>query len=560
MFMRVKETNGRAAGARNARIRLRVFRPQRQTRILEKRSPSMLESEIEESVPSITLRKNNASDAFLQAIVDGCASNVAVLGESGVILYASKAWRLFEHENDREEEWEDTSTDYFDSCHRFTTSELDANANITLADDIQQILIGEEKEFHRRYYYQSLESHRPFLMHAARLNLPGSILRVLMTHEELPVQDVFENSKERLSELLDTTNILAWEGKLKGLSFTYVSEQATKMLGYPVAAWYEPNFLTSHILPEDRPGVLATYRRHARATEQFDLTFRMLHSDGRVIWVQNLVSVTHDDKVSGQMHGFLIDISERKRAEEALKDLGTRLIVAQEEERKRVARELHDDLNQRMAVLHIELDQLAQAIKMPPGIRKRFQKIRQQAEEISTDIHRLSYKLHPSKLDHLGLASAVKSLTKELSQDGKLRIDFHESGFPAELPKDAALCIFRIAQELLRNSVKHSGAEAAQVVLKKTDAAVYLSVSDNGCGFDTNSDVMEKGLGFISMKERLRLVGGEINIRSQPKLGTRTEISVPLCRKPEPGSNHTDSSENSAFSLSHVNIAPVARG
>jgi PAS domain S-box-containing protein len=487
----------------------------------------MVSSLTKEPATNVMSRKDNASDSFLRAIVDGCASNVAVLDESGTILYASKAWRLFEHDNDQQEEWEETSADYFDSCRRFTTSGLDANANITLADDIQQILIGEEKEFHRRYYYQSLESHRPFLMHAARLNLPGSILRVLMTHEELPVQEVFENSKERLSQLLETTNILAWEGELKGLCFTYVSEQATKILGYPAAAWYEPNFLASHIFPEDRLSVLAAYRRQARTTQQFDLTFRMLHRDGHVVWVHNLVSVTNENSVSGQMHGFLIDISERKRAEEALKDLGSRLIVAQEEERKRVARELHDDLNQRMAVLSIELDQLAQSIKTPRGIHRRFQKLRQQAEEISTEIHRLSYKLHPSKLDHLGLASAVKSLCQELSQDGKLRIDFHESGFPAALPKDAALCIFRIAQELLRNSVKHSDAESAQVVLKKTDAAVCLSVSDNGCGFDTNSDVMEKGLGFISMKERLRIVGGEINIRSKPNLGTRTEVSVP---------------------------------
>ena len=536
--MGVSETNGRTAGARDARIRLRTFRPQWQFQTLQKWSPSMLESVAKQSVPSITLLKDNASDKFLQAIVDGCASNVAVLDESGSVLYASRAWRLFEHDNDREEDWEEASTDYFDSCHRFTTSSLDANANITLAEDIQQILIGEEKEFHRRYYHQSLKAHRPFLMHAARLNLPGSILRVLMTHEELPVvQEADSNSKERLSELLDTTKILAWEAEGEGLRFTYVSEHANRILGYPAAAWYEPKFLASHIHPDDRQRVLTAYRRQARTTGQFDLSFRMLDREGRVVWVQNLVSVTHEDGASGRMHGFLIDISERKRAEEALKDLGSRLITAQEEERKRVARELHDDLNQRMAVLSIELDQLSQEFPKPRSIRRRFQKLQQQAQEISTDIHRLSYKLHPSKLEHLGLASAVKTLCKELSRDGKLRIEFHESGFPAALPKDEALCVFRIAQEVLRNSVKHSGAESAQVVLKKTDNAIYLSVSDNGCGFDTNSDVMEKGLGFISMKERLRIVGGEINIRSQPKLGTRIEVLVPLCREPEPGPN-----------------------
>ena len=153
-----------------------------------------------------------------------------------------------------------------------------------------------------------------------------------------------------------------------------------------------------------------------------------------------------------------------------------------------------------------------------------------QAQEIASDLHRLSYKLHPSKLDHLGLAAAVKSLCDEVSlvQNGKLKVHFHQNGLPVDLPKDTTLCIFRISQEILRNCVKHSGAEFVQVVLTKTDHAIRVAISDNGCGFDTRSDVMEKGLGFISMQERLRLVGGEIKIYSQPRRGTRIDASVPL--------------------------------
>jgi len=230
------------------------------------------------------------------------------------------------------------------------------------------------------------------------------------------------------------------------------------------------------------------------------------------------------------MHGFMIDISERKHAEEALKCLGRRLIAAQEEERKRVARELHDDLNQRMAVLTIELEQLAQTLQKTSSLHKGLLKLRLEAQEISTDIHRLSYRLHPSKLDHLGLAAAVKSLCDELplTKIGNPRVHFHQSGLPADLPKDVTLCLFRIAQEGLRNCVKHSGAESVKVVLTKTDHAICLSVSDNGCGFDTRSAVMEKGLGFISMQERLRLVGGEIKISSQARRGVRIDASIPL--------------------------------
>ena len=118
-----------------------------------------------------------------------------------------------------------------------------------------------------------------------------------------------------------------------------------------------------------------------------------------------------------------------------------------------------------------------------------------------------------------------------MSQGGTLRVGFQQTGFPCVLSKDVTLCIFRITQELLRNCVKHSLAESAQVVLTKTENSVRLSVSDNGCGFDLKSDAMEKGLGFVSMQERLRIVAGQLNIRSQRRFGTRIEVWVPLSRE-----------------------------
>jgi len=274
--------------------------------------------------------------------------------------------------------------------------------------------------------------------------------------------------------------------------------------------------------------VLAAYQKQTRITQHFDLTFRMWASNGSLVWVQNLISV--DAQIEGvtNLHGFMIDVSERKRAEEALKDVGGRLIAAQEEERRRVARELHDDFNQRLAVLSIELDQLGQKLQKQIPLHRTVQRLQTQAQEIASELHQLSYKLHPSKLDHLGLAAAVKSLCSELTESKKLKVEFHQSGFPATLDKDVTLCVFRIAQEGLRNCVKHSGAESARVVLTKNRNAVRLVVSDNGCGFNTKTALMEKGLGFISMKERLHLLGGEMNVYSRPLRGTRIEVSVPL--------------------------------
>ena len=476
----------------------------------------MLSIVAEQPVDRLPREGHGSSDDSLRAIIDACVSNVAVLDESGSIMYASKAWNLFER---------GTTLNYFESCRRFPRSESDDEANITLADDIQYILFGNEREFHRKYYFQSLLEQRSFVIHAARLNLPESTFRVLITHEELPpVRDDFRVSKERLIDLLGT-NILAWEGEVEGQRFTYVSEQAEKMLGYPAVAWNEPNFLASHIHADDLGWVLAAFEKQTRIAEHFDLTFRMWANDGRLVWVQNLVSV---DSQNLKTHGFMIDVSERKRSEESLKDLGGRLIAAQEEERRRVARELHDDFNQRLALLSVELEQLGQRIQKSTGLRREVRRLQLQVQDIAAEIHRLSYKLHPSKLDHLGLAAAVKSLCAELSKRGKVKVEFHQFGFPAQLDNDITLCVFRIAQEGLRNCEKHSSAQSARVVLTKTRNAVRLLVSDNGCGFNTKTKLMEKGLGFISMKERLHVLGGEMSVYSKPLQGTRIEVSVPL--------------------------------
>jgi len=254
----------------------------------------------------------------------------------------------------------------------------------------------------------------------------------------------------------------------------------------------------------------------------------MLARDGRVVWLQTVVSVTQQEGKPTKICGFMIDISERKRAEEALRELGGRLITAQEAERRRVARELHDDLNQKMALLTMGLDQLAQGTQDSFSSRVHFRKLQKQAQEISADIQRLSHQLHPSKLYHLGLAAAVKSLCKELSESTNLKIEFQPSGLLTPLSKDVTLCAFRIVQEALRNCVKHSRAQTVRVVVEKTHDTVQLSVSDDGCGFDMESDAMEKGLGFISMKERLHLVGGQIQIRSRKLRGTSINVSIPL--------------------------------
>jgi signal transduction histidine kinase len=160
-----------------------------------------------------------------------------------------------------------------------------------------------------------------------------------------------------------------------------------------------------------------------------------------------------------------------------------------------------------------------------------LREIIKQIAELSTGIHRMSHDLHPSKLAHLGLVAALRSLCVELSERYGLKIEFTHSDVPANLPKDISLCLYRIVQESLNNVVRHSGAREAQVELRGAEQEIGLRISDSGSGFDVESARSKKGLGLISMRERLRLIGGTISIDSQISKGTKIVARVPLEHK-----------------------------
>jgi PAS domain S-box-containing protein len=338
-----------------------------------------------------------------------------------------------------------------------------------------------------------------------------------------------KTAEQRLSLLLEVAHIIPWEADFASSRFTYVGEQAKEILGYDIAEWFTPNFWPVHLHPDDRERTVRDAARLAWESERYELEYRMIAKDGRVVWLQSLVSVAHVNGEPAIIRGFTIDVSRSRKAEAALRDLSGRLIHAQEEERSRVARELHDDLSQRMALLSIELEQIAD-MSNSAKMRRRFESLQNQAQEISSDIHRLSYRLHPSKLDHLGLAAAIKSLCEQINASGKLRVYLHHESSPEMLPKDITLCLFRIAQETLRNAVKHSQATHVRVHVEMSTGGVRLTVIDDGCGFDTRSPSFAEGLGFVGMRERLRIVGGDLEISSQRAQGTRIEVTIPLNR------------------------------
>jgi PAS domain S-box-containing protein len=226
------------------------------------------------------------------------------------------------------------------------------------------------------------------------------------------------------------------------------------------------------------------------------------------------------------------DITERKQTEEALRDVSARLIKAQEEERGRLARELHDGLSQRLALLCVDLAQFTQGNKCAES-QRRLNTLSMRLQEAASDIHRVSHQLHPSKLDHLGLVPAVRSLCRELSERG-LTIEFNNSSPPhafENLDKEISLCAYRVIQEALTNVHKHANASAARVELKRTSNELRFNITDSGIGFNPEEARLKGRLGLISMQERLRLVDGELVVRSKRMRGTQIEGIIPI--KPE---------------------------
>jgi len=232
----------------------------------------------------------------------------------------------------------------------------------------------------------------------------------------------------------------------------------------------------------------------------------------------------------------IIDTTGRKRAEEGLREsqrelraLTGRLLQAQETERRRIARELHDDLNQSLALLAVEMDLLGQA---PPEsaarLGERVSELSARVKQLSSVVHDLSHNLHPSKLEQLGLVAGVRGLCKEQVQAHGLEVEFSHQQMPP-IQDDTTLCLYRIAQEALRNVIKHSGARHARVELSGREDGVSLRIVDDGVGFDLRAVDGNAGLGLVSMRERLRLVGGAIVIDSRPSAGTRIDVHVPLC-------------------------------
>jgi signal transduction histidine kinase len=219
----------------------------------------------------------------------------------------------------------------------------------------------------------------------------------------------------------------------------------------------------------------------------------------------------------------------RKQTQDALFSVSNRVVEAEEQERHRIASDLHEDIGQRLTLLTIETEQLeADAANPMVDVPSRMDSVRKQTLEILADVKFLAHELHSPRLQYLGIAAVMSSFCKEFGERKRVEIDFRNEGLPSFVPPDVALCLFRVLQEALHNAGKHSGVRHFDVQLSGTSNEIHLTVSDCGVGFSLATARTGRGLGLNRMQERLKLVKGSLSIDSQPKRGTTIHARVPF--------------------------------
>ena len=365
------------------------------------------------------------------------------------------------------------------------------------------------------------------------------IMRDITTR--LKVEEDLRNSEERFKAFMNHTPAVAFLKDERG-RYIYVNPSIESVLKKPSQEWLGKT--DRQLFP---PDVARSLRKHDREAIQKGRALEIEESTVNAAGVIRHWLVfkfpVHSTGRGGYIGGVALDITARKKIEETLRQrelelrqsqielqaLGGQLISAQEEERRRISRELHDDMNQRLAVLALNIQAAQQQLIESDQMFMTLQNLYDQVSSLSDDVRHLAYQLHPSILDDLGLEVALQSFIKDFSKWEGIRVSFRSTKVPRSLPQEVASCLYRITQESLRNVARHARATAVDLILTFQKDAIKLCIKDNGMGFNVHAlPAGKKGLGLIGMQERIRLIQGTLTLESHQGEGTEICASIPL--------------------------------
>ena len=394
------------------------------------------------------------------------------------------------------------------------------------------------------------EQYRGYILGTLALVLLQTLLiagLLIQRRNRRLAENSLRESEERFRVMADTAPVMVWRSgpdqRCDFFNKPWLEFRGRRMQDEIGDGW------TEGVHPDDLQRCLATYTAAWPGREPFRMEYRLLRADGEYRWVLDMgvPRLASDGALLGYI-GSCFDITERRQAEEALRtneaalrqshveieDLAGRLITAQEAERARIARDLHDDISQKLAAISIAMSECTLPELHASGeLLEVVTAVQGQTIELAEDIRLLSHDLHPAALKHAGLVDAVRSHCREFARQQPIDVVVEADGDLAISDSTTALCLYRVVQEALRNIAKHANARQVHVTLRRVEEEVQLAVADDGNGFDlAKAHELGGGLGLRSIEERVRLVGGRLSIDTAPRLGTTLTVRVRVLASP----------------------------
>jgi PAS domain S-box-containing protein len=462
------------------------------------------------------------------AILGSLSDHIAVIDREGTIIAVNAAWTDFGR-RDGMATAIGPGVNYREVCRRAASSGS-YDAAVAL-QGIQAVCTGASTRFETAYSTDAPGGDdRWWLMTVTPLRRPEG--GAVIVHADVTRQKVAELASRvgdtLFHRLADTVPVPIWivspDGYLMYGNQAWAEVTAPPAGSVPNAAvWMEAGH------PDDRVKASADFRSAVRRHERFEAELRLRRADGGYRWwsVVGVPRMAADGTVESYV-GMCTDVTATRHVQQSLHEVASKLVTAQESERSRIARELHDDLGQQVALLASKLDLIAHSRELSRNrLQATLADARKTLQHLATSIHNLSHELHPATIQLLGLGSALETFCRNVSVQSGVAITFDGQRIPPDVTEDGALCIFRVTQEALQNAVKHSASRRIDVTVAATRDELTLQVVDDGAGFDPLAS-QSAGLGLLTMRERVELVGGRLRIETSHGRGTMIEATVPM--------------------------------